>query len=398
MQIAKLNKYLLIFNLFFLQSYLIRFKIGSYPTNLQEILILLQAIIYLASIFKTKKLKEIFKDLKKYRILNSFILLTFISILLVPVFDYLTFIRHLKFLFFGEILVFIFLQTFENKTRLQGLKMVGYGAVFFGLFSVLYNLLGFNITHDYRLLGPLDSAVYLAYFLTPFFILFAIEYLKNRKKSDIIFAIILLFFILLTRSMGALLASFLVLAIYYWKKYKFSARQNKKIFWTIISIGIVIFTTIFISKILPTFTTNYSSLDERGEIWTTSLALLKDPGNLFFGLGYGQFQYHYLQSAEEILGRLPLDFYVLQPHNLFLLFIFQFGILGLLLIILIILKTLKRLDNLNNTAAFMLLYFLIHGLIDTPIFKNDLLLLFILLAETSLLLSPRVQHKDPQPS
>lgn len=398
MQIAKLNKYLLLFNLFFLQSCLIRFKIFTYPTNLQEILILLQAVVYFASIFKTQKLKEFFKDFKKYRILNSFILLTLISILLVPIFDYLTFIRHLKFLFFGGVLAFIFLQTFEGDTRLQGLKVAGYGAVAFGLFSALFNLLGFNITHDYRLLGPLDSAVYLSYFLTPFFILFSIEYLKNRKKSDLIFAIILLLFILLTRSMGSLLASFLVLAIYFWKKYKFSAKQNKKIFWTIISVGIVIFVTIFISKILPTFTTNYSSLDERGEIWTTSFALLKDHGNLFFGLGYGQFQYHYLQSAEEILGRLPLDFYVLQPHNIFLLFIFQFGILGLLLIVLIITKTLKRLDNLGNTAAFMLLYFLIHGLIDTPIFKNDLLFLFILLAETSLILNQAKQHKDPQPS
>lgn len=398
MQIAKLNKYLLLFNLFFLQSFLIRFKIFTYPTNLQEILILLQAVLYFASIFKTQKLKEFFKDFKKYRILNSFILLTLISILLVPIFDYLTFIRHLKFLFFGGALAFIFLQTFEGETRLQGLKVAGYGAVAFGLFSALFNLLGFNITHDYRLLGPLDSAVYLSYFLTPFFILFSIEYLKNRKKSDLIFAITLLLFILLTRSMGSLLASFLVLAIYFWKKYKFSARQNKKIFWTIISVGIVIFATIFISKILPTFTTNYSSLDERGEIWKTSFALLRDPGNLFFGLGYGQFQYHYLQSAEEILGRLPLDFYVLQPHNIFLLFIFQFGILGLLLIVLIITKTLKRLDNLGNTAAFMLLYFLIHGLIDTPIFKNDLLFLFILLAETSLILNQAKQHKDHQPS
>lgn len=398
MQIAKLNKYLLLFNLFFLQSFLIRFKIFTYPTNLQEILILLQSAVYFAGICKTQKLKEFFKDFKKYRILNSFILLTLISILMVPIFDYLTFIRHLKFLFFGGVLAFIFLQTFKDETRLQGLKVAGYGAVFFGLFSALYNLLGFNITHDYRLLGPLDSAVYLAYFLTPFFILFSIEYLKNRKKSDLGFAILLLLFILLTRSMGALLASFLVLAIYFWKKYKFSARQNRKIFWPIVSIGIVIFATIFISKILPTFTTNYSSLDERGEIWTTSFALLRDPGNLFFGLGYGQFQYHYLQNAESALGRLPLDFYVLQPHNIFLLFIFQFGILGLLLIILIILKTLKRLDNLNNTAAFMLLYFLIHGLIDTPIFKNDLLLLFILLAETSLILSPTKLHKDHQPS
>lgn len=384
MQIAKLNKYLLIFNLFFLQSYLIRFKIGSYPTNLQEILILLQTIIYFASIFKTKKLQEIFRDLKKYRILNSFILLTFISILLVPVFDYITFIRHLKFLFFGGILVFIFLQTYEKETRIQALKIAGYGAVLFGLFSLAYNLLGFNVTHDYRLIGPLDSAVYLAYFLTPFSLLFAIEYLKNCKKSDLTFAITLLVLILLTRSMGALLAGFLTLTIYFWEKYKFSARQNRKIFWTIVSTGIVIFATIFISKILPTFTTNYSSLDERGEIWTTSLALLKDPGNLFFGLGYGQFQYHYLQNAESTLGRLPLDFYVLQPHNVFLLFIFQYGILGLLLIIFIITKTLKRLDDTKNIAAFMLLYFLIHGLIDTPIFKNDLLLLFILLSETSL--------------
>ncbi|MBI4235271.1 O-antigen ligase family protein [Candidatus Peregrinibacteria bacterium] len=391
MQIVKLNKYLLLFNLFFLQAYLIRFKIGSYPTNLQEILIAMQVIIYFLSVHKSKKLKEFWQDIKKYRILNSFILLTLISILLVPIFDYITFVRHLKFLFFGGIFVFIFLETFHKEKYIGALKIAGYGAVFFGLFSSIYNLLGFNVTHDERLLGPMDSAVYLAYFLAPFFILFAIEYLKNRKKSDIIFAIILLLLIFATRSMGALLGSFLIMAIYFWKKYKFSAKQNKKILIGISSVGIILFSVIFFTKILPTFTTNYSSLDERGEIWLTSLHLLKDPGNLFFGLGYGQFQYHYLQNAQEILGQPPLDLYVLQPHNIFLLFIFQYGILGLLLIFLIIYKTIKRLDYLNNTEVFMLLYFLIHGIIDTPIFKNDLLLLFILLAEIGLTL-----HHNPE--
>ena len=115
---------------------------------------------------------------------------------------------------------------------------------------------------------------------------------------------------------------------------------------------------------------------------------MSEPKNLLLGLGFGQFQTQYATHVKDIIGHEPLDYIVLQPHNIFLLFIFNFGILGLAFLILTILKTLK----LKDVFSFILLYFLIHGLIDTPFFKNDLLFIFVLLL--SLTLNQVKPHKD----
>ena len=149
--------------------------------------------------------------------------------------------------------------------------------------------------------------------------------------------------------------------------------------------------TIFYTKILPTIQTDYSSLDERGEIWKISAELLEDPDTELFGLGYGQFQYHYETNVAEILQRQPLDYYVLQPHNIFLLFTFNFGVVGLIFILFCLGKMINRLihskkyTNLTITSLFILGYFFIHGLIDSPFFKNDMLILLLLFMELSLI-------------
>lgn len=386
MKIIQINKYLLYANLFFLQSYLIKFWIGpDYPSNLQETLIFAQIIIFGIITLKSKTLKSTFKNLKKYRVINSLILLTLISILLVPIFDKLYFLRHLKFLFFASTLGYIFLETFkEQKERHKALEIAGYGAVAFGIFSVIYNLLGLNVTHDMRLLGPLDAAVYLAYYLAPFFIFFTTKYIEKPNRKYLASAIILGLLILATRSMGAIGGTFLVMLIYLYKRHKFSAKQTRKVKIGLAVASLLLIVVIFVSKVLPAIQTNYSSLDERGEIYATSMHLLKSPKNILFGVGYGQFQYHYFQNVDKSLGHIPLDYYVLQPHNILLLFLFQYGLLGLLFIGFVIYKTVKRIDNPENITAYMLSYFFIHGLIDTPYFKNDLMILMIILMEVAL--------------
>jgi len=368
---TRLHKLLLYTNLFFLQSYLIRFHIGPYPTNLQEILILLQLLIFLIS-FGLKPLL----NLKHHRVLIIFWALTAISTLTLSLEPNLDFIRYLKFLFFASLLVFIFLETFKTiSERKQAFKIAGYGAIAFGIFSLIYNFLGYNVAYDLRLLGPLDAAVYLAFYLAPFFIFFLLE-----KKF--LPAILLGLLLLATRSAGAIGASFFVILIYFFPFQK----KSFKILLALFSILILSLT--FYTKVLPAFQTNYSSLNERGEIWQTSFQLLQEPKNLLLGLGFGQFQTQYATHVKDIIGREPLDYIVLQPHNIFLLFIFNFGILGLVFLILAILKTLK----LKDVFSFILLYFLLHGLIDTPFFKNDLLFIFVLLL--SLILNPKVPHKD----
>lgn len=362
-----LNKILLVINIFFLQSYLIRFNIGPYPSNLQEVLIALNAIVFLFAV----PFKQLRKNLKNHWIIAGLIFLTAISIATTSITNDLDFFRHLKFFFFASVLTYIFLETFQTENhRNAAIRIMGVGAIMFGLFSVIYNLLGFNVVHDKRLTGPLDSAVYLAYYLTPFFLYFLLQ-----KRGGKVYATILGALILATRSMGAIGAAVLVLVFHAFRQ---KGNTTTKVFASILTVIAAV--VIFYAKVLPAIQTNYSSLNEREEIWLVSAEILKDPAALLFGTGLGQFQTLYENNADQILERTPLDYKVLQPHNIFLLFIFQYGILGLALLLFLIYKTIR---HPKEAVHYVLLYFFIHGMIDTPIFKNDLLFLFILFAELS---------------
>ncbi|MDA1060797.1 MAG: O-antigen ligase family protein [bacterium] len=382
-----LNKALLVINVFFLQAYLIRFNIGPYPSNLQEILIGLNT---LAFIFITP-FSQIMKSLRKHWVILILIWLAGLSMIFVPMVSELDLIRHSKFLLFASALSYIFLETFkEEKERMAGLRIMGVGAIVFGIFSVSYNLLGYNVTHDLRLLGPLDAAVYLAFYLTPFFIYLSIQAFETRDKSFVTYAVILAGLIIATRSMGAIGGSLVVMIFYFFKRsnLKFLKSKFNKALILIISLSII--GTIFYSKIQPTLDTEYSSLDERSQIWLVSREFLKTPKTAITGIGFGQFQQHYFDNVKDILNSEPLDYYVLQPHNIFLLFIFHFGILGLVFIVILMHKTIIRLLEFKKIdsqiiAGFLLLYFFIHGMIDTPIFKNDLLILFLIFTELSLI-------------
>ena len=395
-----MTKYLIYLNLFFLQSYLIRFEIGAYPSNLQEILMGVLGVGFLVEIIRNKRFKKTIKNISKHWVILAFIALTGLSFLLTTPKDSLDYLRHLKFLFFAVIFTFIFLETLKGDTeRKKALKWGAWGAITFGLFSIIWNLLGHNVALDLRLLGPLDSAVYLAYYLTPFFLFTTISYLENLKdRENLIASTLLGILIILTQSMGAIGGSFLVILLYILIKHRKKLLKKTVVKIALPILAAIVVGTIFYTKILPTLETSYSSLDERGEIWATALNLTKEPETAIYGLGLGQFQAHYFSTVSTVLGQEPLDYYVLQPHNIFFLFIFHFGILGLIFILFCMGKTIKKLPKIS---AFILLYFFIHGLIDTPIFKNDLLILFVLFLELALIAAPKQdpskQNKDHLP-
>lgn len=381
----KLNKWLLFINLFFLQSYLIRFQIGTYPSNLQEILIGLNALTLLGIWINEKRLPHF----KKHWIIYLFATLSIISLITTTALNQIDLYRHLKFLFFASTLTVIFTETCQtNEQKTNAIQIASLGALIFGIFSLTYNLLGHNVANDLRLLGPLDAAVYLAYYLTPFFI-FEVTQLSQKKGSwlrTIIFAAL----IIATKSMGAIGGSFLAITFYLIKKNRLLHKTSAKIILTLLIISIS--TAIFYTKILPTLHTEYSSLDERSEIWTTATHLISEPKNILFGLGLSQFEAHYIATVDQAIGRPPLDYKVIQPHNIFFLFIFQYGILGLIALIYLTIAIAKKPLNIWQP---ILLYFFIHGLIDTPFYKNDLLAMIFIFLTLALTSTPSPIPSEP---
>lgn len=375
--LRQISKTLLFLTLFFLQAYLIRFKIGPYPSNLQEIMIGTLTVLTLLS-YKPS-LKRIFKEHYLIIIIG---ILAISSTLTVQIFSTIDLIRYWKFLIFGALLVYAFFENLRSsQDREKGLYVLGLGACAFGVLSIAYNL--FEASGDSRLVGPLDAAVYLAYYLTPFLIYFFIKVIEKKDAPPLVLLIFLAFLVFATKSMGAIAGSFIIIAIYLFKKYgkSFLNSYVKKIIFSLVFL--ILIGAIFYTKILPTINTTWSSIDERQEIWMTAGHLLKEPTTFIYGTGFGQFQYQYENNVVEAINNNPLDFYVLQPHNIFLFFWLNFGILGLaffLYLIYLSLHTLikSRKIDLPLISTLILLYFFTHGMLDTPFFKNDLIFLFLL--------------------
>jgi len=294
-------------------------------------------------------------------------------------------------LIFASILTGLFINILDTEEKQkEGLKILSLGTLFFAIFSLIVNIIGINNASDLRLLGPLDSAVYLGFYLAPFFIYNFTILVQKRTKKQIILTISLGIFLLLTKSIGAILGSAIVSTLFLFKKYN-KELLNSIIKKTIFALLIIMtISAVYITKIKPTIETKWSSLDERQQIYITSNYLLnQDKSRILLGIGPNQFQYHYEQNVLVAINNKPLDYTVLQPHNIFYFTIFNYGIIGFLFLILLTFKIVKNLitlksDSFQFQVSLIVLYFILHGLIDTPFLKNDLLILIILFIELSL--------------
>jgi len=400
-------KILIFIYLFLFQIYLIKIDIAKIRTNSQELFLIIIFIVFI--IFSHKKsLKKIIKN----KILLSFCLLTiFGTCVALPTFfdkidnyndafNHIYFLRHLRYSVFAILTTLLFFAILTTRDeQKKGFVALGLGAIMFSIFSLIINLLGLGRVDDFRLKGFLDSAVYLAYYISPFLIFFGILFFENlfSKKTwkKLIFDFFCFFFLglflIFTKSIGSLISVFTVFSIYFFSKFykKLFIKQKTKIFLFLVFclFSCLLLSMVFKMKIMPFLENETSSLGERFEIWTTSFYILRNKFHFFFGVGLGQFQHFYFWNIGNIFPDGPMSYVVLQPHNIFLLFWFQYGIFGLLFLffvfkrifILFILLFKNKISQKNFVFVYMLLYFLIHGLIDVPIFKNDLLTLFLIL-------------------
>jgi len=117
----------------------------------------------------------------------------------------------------------------------------------------------------------------------------------------------------------------------------------------------------------------------RLQIYQYSWQMLKE--NWLFGLGAGNFQQTLAQMPLSDSFRQNALSYAYHPHNLYLALWLNFGILGLVsfigLVAVFFRKVLTRPGNLWLLAAMAAI--LIHGILDTTFFKNDLAVIFWLI-------------------
>lgn len=388
MKIFNLQNFLIL-TIFCTPLYLIKVSIFGLPSNVFEIL----ALLGIAFIFIKEKqiiFKKIF-NLPPSLLLSSALIL--IGVLLSILFNNNQLVGFG--IFKGWFLIPMFFSfalytKTKTSTDIENIfKAIYFSSVFVGLIATIYRLLGI-MTYDNRLTAFYSSPNYLAMYLAPgvFFGLYFLfkEYLQHKASKQTVFYLLTLLSVLIplysTYSYGAWIAILFSLFITV-----LILKPPKKQF---IAIMIFLFLFLLILLISQVGTKKFSdvlnvpgrsSFASRMMIWKASALLIKQ--NPTIGIGAGNFQNSYL----TVQSYFPfyLEWAVPQPHNIFLAFWLQAGALGLIgfigLMFFIFNTLYKAIKNKKNAALAaplfgFFLYTLLHGMLDTTYWKNDLALLF----------------------
>jgi putative inorganic carbon (HCO3(-)) transporter len=114
---------------------------------------------------------------------------------------------------------------------------------------------------------------------------------------------------------------------------------------------------------------SHSSLSSRQQIWNVAWRIGEQ--HPFTGVGLRNFDNVYFTEVTYVYPN-PMEFNVPEPHNLYLAFWLDLSLVGLVGILLIIGGALAQ----GGIPVAVLIGLLAHGLVDTPIFKLELAVLF----------------------
>ncbi|MFN7160724.1 MAG: O-antigen ligase family protein [Candidatus Gracilibacteria bacterium] len=299
--------------------------------------------------------------------------------------------------------LFIILARFYCTTLLDGRRLLlSYvlGAFFVAALSLIWRyILHYPDTIDDRLGGVFVSANYLIFFVAPAMIYTALYILEAYKalgsyafheKQVQLFLVILPVLtgaFLLGKSYGSWIAVGICLLLY--GLWNFTVKQKiiSAAIFVLLAAGLL--STEAGSKKFTTFfeTQDQSSTSTRLEVYDISTDLLKD--NWLTGIGVGQYEAQYKVNAVRVLGKTPYEWVMLHPHNLYLSIWLSVGIFGLLLFLIMLWDSIASFFYSRDWLFFTpLLYILLHGVVDTPFWKMDMILIFVMLYVVLISLRP----------
>ena len=390
-----------LFPLFF-PLYLVRGEAFGIPVTLPEVLLFFMLLYFVIR-------EEIWKDSwlhihKKQFLLWPvlvFLLAAVISIFVAPEISYFAdgsvFEAKRRALgdFKGFILapvLYFFMARFYFKEKPSliplALRALLLGGAVLSVHALYQEITGDFITMDSRASGPFVSANYLALYLGPLTVYGILALLKSKDLNERIFlgtmTLLVALALYFTASFAAWFSVFASVLVFMLQHLRRLSRKTQLLFF----MGFVLVGAALLASQIGTekFTqflefSQRSSSSVRLQIYEISLALVKE--NPLLGIGLGQYEQAYSANALPVLGHEPFELVMIHPHNIFLAFWLNTGLLGLLAFLFILKEAFAWLREKDKherrITAFMLLTIILHGLFDTPAFKNDLAFEFWLL-------------------
>ena len=421
-----------------LPAYQIRFKIGFLPLTLLEVLILICFFVWLLVKIKKSKLKPKTIDqtggqdrqllpknwrsrpLSGPRFWSGWLILAWLVLGAAAIFiapDLKVAAGIWKAYFLEPILFLIVLIDVVKTEKERNLVLGGlfFSAFYLSLAAIYQKFFGGAMHQTALGAGVMSQEVwggpkvwratslfpqpnFLGLYLGPIVILAFGHLIFNLKKIhhslfvvsyELLVISLSLLAIVLARSEGAIIGVFIGLIFFA----LFFSKTSRRI--SLVGL-LILFLIVFIFSPSRDFLNKKISFHDlsgqlRLNIWQGAFSLFKTSPFLGVGLmGYQklipQYQKPYYSKTGELISVETHPY----PHNLFLSIWFELGILGLIVFLWILIKffkegfkLIKKLEirNLKLEIAIMasMITIIVHGLVDTPYFKNDLSVLFWLI-------------------
>lgn len=374
--------------------YLARFKVAGIPVTVAEVFCYLFFAVFLLAVILGKQSIS-WKRPARWYYLTAFILLigATLGVMTAPHFIALpsgVFMDSLQaamgawkgWVFAPALYFFTFTQVATDSAKLKKLLLYFvYSGALVAASSYLFGIFGNGITYDLRLSGFFESANYLSLYLeAP--LLLGIYYLlhgnmltRRQELYNVTSVTTMAHALFMTQSYAAIIAVFGAIALYILVllvRRKMGFMKLTLIFLAlIITFGTIAVTQLDSAKFRQFVDfQNRSSSTVRLEIYEVAWGLINTYP--LTGVGPGLFQGFYQVKGPDILGKAPMEWNIPHPHNIFFAFWLNAGLLGLFSLL-----ALLMLAHVRLTYPVIALWgIVIHGLFDTPFWKNDLAMIF----------------------
>lgn len=393
--------------------YLLKFEFFGVPTNFIELMV--GVCLVLQVVFHGKSFKRV--PVAVWWLSGAFLLIGVVQTLIVPretlLIDKVTVYESFKValgIFKGWLVVplvyFIMLVARVRDEKALFVSLYAYivSALPLVIWAFGQYLTGHFITADGRASGPFVNANYLAMYLVPavtaLWILIVRGILNGfrpkRFFAGVALAILYSITMLMTQSYGAMLAVMAALLFYlvfvlFLHKREGQLRKLAVLKKISYFLGILALIAVLSASVLYAGTAKWQKFLDFGGRSSNSVRLqvYQIAGTMIgqspiLGLGLGQFEPQYNLRAPEILGHAPHEWVMIHPHDTLLSFWVNLGLAGVIFYLLVVVLVGRELWRERSyemrmfklIGVCMFLAMVLHGLVDTYFFKNDLAMVF----------------------